>query len=1174
MVECSLTIQEYFKSIDSKVSKEYEIAEKARNLGFDPEHKVDIPLARSLAERVEGLVSAVAPEILNKGIIQKIDELEKKYGVGDWRVALKIGEFVAKQETIKFETKLKALEVGIRVGLAYLTNGVVSAPLEGFIEAKEKQTRHGTTYISVLFGGPIRAAGGTAEAVCVLIADYLRRVLGYDAYDPDENEIGRYQIELDDYHNRVSRLQYFPSNQEIEFLIKNIQVEINGDPTSEKDVSKFKDLPRVETNQIRGGACLVIGEGISQKGKKILPRIEKWGKEFGLEHWFFLSEFLDLQKKILSKKENEDKEKDDPNQKIKPNYRYISETVAGRPVFSFPLSNGGFRLRYGRTRLSGLAAAAINPATMKILDNFIATGTQLKVERPGKACAITPCESIRGPIVMLNDGTVLRVDNIQTALSVYDKVSRILFLGDILFCYGDFDQAKHNLIPSPYVEEWWIKDIAKEIEEITPEKFSEKTHVNLETCRDILSNIFFAKISADDAVKISKSLSVPLHPEYTFVWNQISKEDLLELAKYITSNLNDSKKLQLPYNPKIKKTLELIGIPHKIDCDKITFSEDDSTALLISLGYFASNKIDVNKIELSLNSFNSTLEYLNSFSDVTIKDSAPVFIGARMGRPEKAKLRTMTGRPHCLFPCGTQGGRLRSFNAASETGYIEADFPIFYCENCKLETIYPFCEACNLKTTKRRKCRVCSKIIPEKEHCGSATSGYSRTRIDINNYIKMAEERLDIKIPELVKGVRGTSNKDHIPEAIEKGLLRAYHGVFVNKDGTIRMDMIETPITHFKPCEIGTSIEKLKELGYKTDCYGSPLEKDTQLVELFPQDIIIPNCTEWHDANIANELIKICNFLDDLLVRFYKLPPYYNVSTIQDLIGIYGIALAPHTSAGTVCRIIGFTKTQGFYAHPFLHAASRRNCDGDELGLMLLLDALLNFSRQYLPDKRGSRTMDAPLVLSSNIDPNEIDDEVHGMDIMWAYPLEFYTACSEYKQPADIKIEQVKARLGKKTQFEGLGFTHPVSNINSGAMVSSYKTLVTMFDKVSKQMSLAEKIRAVNPDDVATLVIEKHFLRDIKGNMRKFSSQEFRCVKCNTKYRRVPLTPVCKKCGGRIIFTISEGSISKYLEHSINLAEKYHLTNYLCQSLDILKRRIESIFGKETEKQTNLCSFS
>jgi len=107
---------------------------------------------------------------------------------------------------------------------------------------------------------------------------------------------------------------------------------------------------------------------------------------------------------------------------------------------------------------------------------------------------------------------------------------------------------------------------------------------------------------------------------------------------------------------------------------------------------------------------------------------------------------------------------------------------------------------------------------------------------------------------------------------------------------------------------------------------------------------------------------------------------------------------------------------------------------------------------------------------------------------------------------------------------------------------------------------LAEKIRAVDTTDVARLVIEKHFIRDTKGNLRKFSMQEFRCVNCNEKYRRPPLVGKCLKCKGKIIFTISEGSIVKYLGPTISLAHKYNVSDYLKQTIDLLQERIEGVF--------------
>ena len=127
-----------------------------------------------------------------------------------------------------------------------------------------------------------------------------------------------------------------------------------------------------------------------------------------------------------------------------------------------------------------------------------------------------------------------------------------------------------------------------------------------------------------------------------------------------------------------------------------------------------------------------------------------------------------------------------------------------------------------------------------------------------------------------------------------------------------------------------------------------------------------------------------------------------------------------------------------------------------------------------------------------------------------------------------------------------------------------------MAEKVRHQMELVEKIRAVDTSDTARLIIEKHFIRDMRGNLREFSMQNFRCVSCNEIMRRPPLKGTCPKCSGKIIFTVHEGGVRKYLEASIELAEKYNLTPYLKQHLDLTKRYIDSVFGREPEKQEKL----
>ena len=307
----------------------------------------------------------------------------------------------------------------------------------------------------------------------------------------------------------------------------------------------------------------------------------------------------------------------------------------------------------------------------------------------------------------------------------------------------------------------------------------------------------------------------------------------------------------------------------------------------------------------------------------------------------------------------------------------------------------------------------------------------------------------------------------------------------------------------------------------------------------------------------------------NLLKEFYKIKSFYNFKSEADIPGTLVAVLAPHTSAAVVGRVIGFSKTQGFLAHPMLHAATRRDCDGDEASIMLLLDAFINFSRKYLPSSRGT-TQDAPLVLNAKIDAGEVDDQILDFEV-GRYPLELYQMAEEGKHSSELDVDNVGKRLKEgKDVFSGFGFTHNSSDINNGITNSSYKYLPTMREKVECQMNLCKKLRAVDTSDVARLVIERHFIRDIKGNFRKFSMQVFRCVSCNQKFRRPPLSGKCLRCGGKLIFTISEGSILKYMQGALDLEGNFGVSPYLMECLELVQRDIESIFGREKEKQESL----
>jgi len=1592
-------INNHFKYIETGTNTCYDLAREARKKGVDPVNDVETPIATTLAEKAIGLISVLYPQIQDKRIIDRILELEKEYGQLDPGVAFKIAEEIAKERYCKFTSQMEAIDAGIRVGFSYITLGVVSSPIEGFTGLKLGKTRDGKEYFKAYFSGPIRSAGTTASCMVLMLIDYLRETFGYAKYDPDENEVKRYVTENYDYHERVTNLQYLPTEAEIEFLARRLPIQIAGEPSEKREVSNYKDLDRVETNFIRGGMCLIFSEGLAQKAQKGIRLLKKGVKDRGFTStgWDYLEEFIE---KFKMKKKEGDKVEGKPV--------YIKDIVAGRPVFSHPSRSGGFRFRYGRSRSGGFSATLVHPATMAISNNFLSSGTQLKIEKPTKGCAITVCDEIDGPIVKLKNGSVRKLKDFDEAKKLYRQTEEIIYLGDILFPLDDVINRNYVLLKPGYVEEWW--------------------ELELEKAGGRVSDKF--KVDFDEAAKLSGKFNVPLHPEYIYYWTQIDKELFFSLIDWIGHGEFADSKMILPWNKsdkerfvKGKRALELIGAEHEVTLENVVLNSKDTKALLFNLGFDVSI-VDKETFEAQFDKMlnkvkacdkEQVLEVINEICKVKIKDKAGSFIGARMGRPEKAKLRKLKGSPHVLFPVGEEGGRLRSFQAAHDAGSVKADFPFFYCKNCEREEVYG-------------KCLVCGEQCIRRKEEGF---DYGEKRIDLREYFDHAKKIAGVSADEIpiVKGVKGTSNADHVTEFLAKGLLRSKHNLHVNKDGTIRYDMTEMAFTHFKPKEIGTSVEKLKSMGYETDTLGKKLENDEQILELFPHDVVLPACPETLDEKADDVFLRISQFIDDELDKIYGLKHFYDAKKPEDLIGHLVVCIAPHICTASVGRIIGFSKIQALLASPYMHAAMRRdclgydnfvsikenglwrikkigefiessnprelidgfgtlgkkmgglgvwsnpgegkikeitkhspgkllklfledgreikltenhkvytkgklekkalelsvgdkltvsynknieerdidwlflpeifsgrkdvmlrninsflgkfeeldkhrnfyqrdsypisfveeflrrhklglknlpdevkiaikrdnvdlpirillekelleviglyiaegylrkndskkgfyqisiagngeikefvkkvfhsyfglresyenadqvvfssrlvyelfkdyldvgegakgkripyrfldlkkeklaallrgyfegdgsvslgdvrvccdsvseglkhdlsfalarfgiltkfydyekkpgkivgdfylkkgreiptfritkitilsnfvkkfkqigfisdrknkileeickrkpygtridfddnyaypkivriekmeeeptycfnvasehnffandilvhNCDGDEAAAMLLMDLLLNFSKKFLPAHRGG-TQDAPLVLNTHIRAGEVDDQILDF-VLGKYDLEIYELAEQGKHSSEVRVDNVKSRLANgQDPFTHIQYTHETTDFNAGVINSSYKILPTMQEKVFEQMDLCKKIRAVDVADVARLVIERHFIRDTRGNLRKFSMQGFRCVSCNAKYRRPPLAGKCTKCGGKIIFTISEGSILKYMQPALDLAKTYGASPYLLENLELTEMYIHSIFGKEKEKQAGLSEF-
>lgn len=1600
----------YFQLLDQQIEKTYEIAGKARALGLDPCDKPEITRAHDLASRVESLVG---PE----SVAQRIRELNTRLSREE--VAFKISEEIVYGKFRKFGDDEEAAEQAVRTALAILNEGVTTSPIEGIADVKIKTNPDGGNYLAIYFASPIRAAGGTEAAQTVLVGDFIRRLLHLDRYRPSEDEVERFVEEIELYRRQVTHLQYPSTTDEIRKAARNLPIEVAGEPTEDLEVTGHRNLPRIETNRLRGGAILVLNDGIISKAPKLKKIIDKIGQE----GW----EWLDS---LRAKNKGT---KGDNTESISPNPKYLSEVIAGRPVFSYPSRVGGFRLRYGRSRNTGLAAVGLNPATMILLDGFIAPGTQLAVERPGKGAIALPVDSIEGPIVKLIDGSVRAVNTRNDAMECAGKVAKIISLGDMLVAFGEFLENNHPLMQSGYCEEWWIQEVIESIkanfsDDVT--RVSELTGIQEHRFRRLLTEPLITKPGAYEAIRLSRVLGVPIHPKFTYFWHEIRTSDLMFLRELLIGGKlcaeEHEQTLHLPRDEKTLLLLETLGVPFRCHPDRIELSEDFLILLETTSSLDESRKCAQS---------GDALEAIRELSGLNLRKKAPTYIGARMGRPEKAMERKMKPPVHGLFPVGVEGGKTRSINKAAEKRSITVEVSRRKCLNCGEESLYQRCQSCGKNTIIVKTCTRCNMMTEGDvcPRCGGATSSYYRREIEIHKLFADAINRMGAGQKE-VKGVRGLTSRRKEPELLEKAILRAKYSLYVYKDGTTRYDATDAPLTHFTSKEVNVSVDRLIRLGYEIDYLGNKLEREDQILELKVQDVVIPE-------DCADYLLRASRFLDQLLERVYSLDPFYQANSKEDLVGHLVIGLAPHTSVGIIGRIVGFTRTSVCFAHPYWHAAKRRNCvigneevllidthnqlvvrriadlekedltqfhvlsvdahgtlirkgirevikldapkelyriltstgreivvtpdhrmvvqnqdgvryvearnlraddrlltlsrmpphahldeldliqyfsshpdkprirvhgakgaivaaitrsggyasfvrqkkpqisrkslwgyvdkdsipldlyifvakeleldikrtsltlsyqkngarlpaslplsrelgelsglylsdghsrtswerdstkyvyqvswpakerivlrrimsycrllfgrtpsvskrerglyvatlsgriyyelfrqilglsakshgkradksltfskefqkgllagmvagdgnvdksltitsvnkpllnhlalislnlglfphfgtetkttnfskkpttfysmryystdlrnmvdllfgnkkhklslavesramrgeqqsnfgdfsivkigelqrltkhneryvydlvldgenktfvagfgslatydcDGDEDSIMLALDAVVNFSKSFLPGSRGGM-MDAPLVVTTTIDPEEVDDEAHNFDLMKSYPLAFYKKTLEGADPKQLEdlIEVVSKRLGKPEQYEGFYFSHPTGGIASGPRRSAYVLQKTTQAKIKAQLGLAEKIRAVDPSDVARRILQTHLIPDLLGCLRAFTSQKFRCVDCNAKYRRVPLIGHCLNCGGKILTTVSKNTVTKYFNLAKGLIKDYDVGKVFEERMEMIEQNLASVFEGKTPIQKRLTDF-
>lgn len=1153
-VQIPASYVKYHKNISQYIENSISTAQKAKEHGFDISEKVESQIGYDLPDRIA--------KIHEIDISNRLRTLLPK--LGKELTALKISEEIVlgKYGGTSIEEKLSN---AVRVGLSVVTEGVTVAPLQGIYDVKIKTNANRTQYLSVSFAGPIRSAGGTEAAVTMLIADHVRKAIGLDRYIANsfDDEISRYVEELRIYEREVGSFQFKVSDKDVIRCIDSLPVEIDGVDTDPVEVIGHRNLQRVATNRVRGGALRVMNDGLIGRSRKLLKIVET----LKLEGWDWLK---NLEGAIQTPEDDTVSHR-------------MTEVITGRPVLSMQKKIGGFRLRYGRSCNTGFSTIGIHPTIPILLNYAIAVGTQIKIDAPGKASTIALVDSIEPPIVKLSDGSVMKIKTIDDAKLVANNITKILYLGDILISYGDFLENNTQLLPSSYVEEIWALELDDELSKTDPNSYL--TSFDSQRLIELAHHPLEKRPSVIEAFKISQYFDIPLYPGYVFYWSALTEDEfkslIINLLEHKDIIKNTNEKL-FTNDSRIKEIFEKLGISHSLCLDKTKIRIDDPDQLYIltmltarcleygpDLDSFLRSTIpsdiDPNFIKTHI------LDRVSKLLKISIKEKFSSSIAVRVGRPEKAADRKMKPPVHVLFPIGTNGGPTRDIlKAMQKPLYIEIANRV--CVNCKSPSISVCCQDCRSNTPIRIMCSSCKYEVNGDESsevcpvCGNRLKTHSPTSYPLKLAVEKAKKHLSIQPFEPLKGVKALMGKNRCAEPLEKGILRQKHNLYTFKDGTIRFDATNEPLTHFKPQWIKTDIAKLRTLGYLKDHKGNELESSEQLVELFIQDIIIP-------IHAAEHLVKIAQFVDEELTRFYGIEAFYKINSIDDLIGHLVVGLAPHTSVGIIGRVIGFINSQVCLGSPIWHSAKRRDCDGDADSIMLLMDIFLNFSKEYLPDRIGG-LMDAPLLIQPLVFPHEVQRQAHNIDVDEKYPLDFYRSSWDMEKTSVIdNIDLVKKRLGQPNQFFDYKFTHFTDNIMLDVSQSLYSTLNTMEEKLKMQITTAKLINAVDADEVMAMVLTTHILPDIMGNLRAYSSQSFRCTKCGQKYRRMPLVGKCLECHNELLQTVSRGSVEKYVQTALNICSEFKINEYLTSRINTLQAELNLLFKPDVKDQHTIIDF-
>src|SRR5436309_4959599 len=175
-------------------------------------------------------------------------------------------------------------------------------------------------------------------------------------------------------------------------------------------------------------------------------------------------------------------------------------------------------------------------------------------------------------------------------------------------------------------------------------------------------------------------------------------------------------------------------MPNKMVAGAIQLLDDDALVLqtILNLGAPSTTVKGEN-----------SLEALSMLAGFPIKNKAPIFVGARMGRPEKAKERIMTPRVHGLFPTGQAGGPRRDVIEASRKSVVTLELVDRECPQCGRWESKLRCPTCGRETRMSVTCSKCGQSSHDSSStCNGSLVAYRSVNVNLVEMLDEAVGRL------------------------------------------------------------------------------------------------------------------------------------------------------------------------------------------------------------------------------------------------------------------------------------------------------------------------------------------------------------------------------------------------------------------------------------------------